>query len=132
MCALDMDYISTLHCVLSMDSIQVLLSCENKFDCNFSDRRLGSIRTFQDVLRTLNRPKRYIPQTVFPKIERIESLPPNLSVQSASVVPSSRKRARQPFQNYDSPEHANFLNKQQKEARKRKRRHLTAITKRYN
>ena len=108
---------------------QVLLSCEREFNCRFGDRQLGSIRTFQDVLHLINHPQKPAPRTVFPKIEQTESLPANLSVQAVSVQPSSKKRVRLPFQNYDSSEHATFLNKQRKEARKRKRRHLTAITK---
>lgn len=108
---------------------QVLLSCERQFDCSFGDRQLGYINTFQDVLNFINSPRKPAPRTVFPNIERIQSLPVNLSVQAVSVQPSTKKRVRLPFQNYDSPEHSTFLNKQQKEARKRKRRHLTAITK---
>ena len=110
---------------------QVLLSCEKQFNISFSDRQLGSIRTPQDVLHLIGQPRESAPQTVFPKVERMESLPPNLSVHAASVQSSAKKRTRQPFQNYDSPEHATFLNKQEKEARKKKRRHLTVIEKRY-
>ena len=108
------------------------MSCEEQFGYNFNDRQLGSIKTFQDVLRLMDRPRKPVSRTVFPKIEHTESLPDNLSVQSASVQSVARKKVRLPFQNYDSPQHSMFLNKQQKEARKRKRRHLTAITKRYN
>ena len=110
---------------------QVLLSCEKQFNVSFSDRQLGSIRTPQDVLRLISQPREPAPQTVFPKIERMESFPPNLSVYAASAQSSTKKRVRQPFQNYDSPEHAMFLNKQEKEARKKKRRHLTIVEKRY-
>ena len=109
---------------------QVLLSCEKQFNISFSDRQLGSIRTPQDVLRLISQPREPAPQTVFPKIEQMESLPPNLSVYAASTQSSTKKRVRQPFQNYDCPEHAMFLNKQKKEAKK-KRRHLTVIEKRY-
>jgi hypothetical protein len=110
---------------------QVLLSCERQFNVSFNDRQLGSIRTPQDVLRLMSQSREPAPQTVFPKIERMESLPPNLSVYAASTQSSAKKQVRQPFQNYDSPEHATFLNKQKKEARKKKRRHLTVIEKRY-
>ena len=109
----------------------MLLSCERRFNISFSDRQLGSIRTFQDVVRLINRPRKPAPQTVFPKIEQMQSLPANLSVHAASTLPSAKKQVRQPFQNYDSPEHSKFLNKQQKETKKRKRRHLTAIVKYY-
>ena len=110
---------------------QVLLSCEKQFNISFSDRQLGSIRTPQDVLRLIGQPREPAPQTVFPKIEQMESLPPNLSIYAASTQSSTKKRVRQPFQNYDAPEHATFLNKQEKEARKKKRRHLTVVEKRY-
>ena len=107
------------------------MSCEKQFNVSFSDKQLGSIRTPQDVLHLVNQPIKPAPRTVFPKIERMESLPANLSVYSASTQSSAKKLVRQPFQNYDSPEHATFLNKQKKEAKKKKRRHLTAIEKYY-
>lgn len=109
----------------------MLLSCEKAFNRSISDGQLGSIVTVNDVIKIFESPQQLPsnPRTPFPTVDTIraqDELPHNLSFPEVTEQSSVPKRTRIPFQNFDSPEHANFLSKQQKEARKKKRRHLTS------
>ena len=109
--------------------MQVLLSCEKAFSRTIPDNQLGLMITVNDVIQFFESPQQSSgnPRSLFPSLDVIRSqgeLPQNLSF--PEVAASVQKRTRKPFQNFDSPEHAKFLTKQQREARKKKRRHLTA------
>ena len=109
----------------------MLLSCEKIFNRSVPDSKLGSIITVNDVIKFFDSPQQppSNPNTSFPTVDAIRAqyeLPHNLSFPETMTGQSSLpKQARIPFQNFDSPKHANFLTKKEKEARKiKKHRHL--------
>ena len=117
---------------LLIATIQILLDCEKAFKRAIPDNKLGSILTVSDIVKFYKKPPPNTdPYAVFPQVDKTRSagqIPPNLSFPKVTSEPSpTPKRTRVPFQNYNSLEHSRFLNKQQKETRKKKRRHLTAL-----
>ncbi len=110
----------------------MLLSCEKAFNRSVPDDQLGSIITVNDVIKFFESPQQppSNPNAPFPNVDAIraqDELPQNLSFPEMAEHSPVPKRTRIPFQNFDSPKHANFLNKQEREAIKKKRRHLTAL-----
>ena len=112
-----------------LNRFQILSSFESTFCCSIPNQDLASINTFTDLLQILEdiSQQEEAPK-LFPNIKDDGTLPPNLSIQFINTAPKVKPN-RRPFQNYDArrPEHAQFLSKAEKEKRKQKRRHLTAL-----